>query len=386
MAKKPPVVESENEIENENIYDTESLNPTLETLYAEMGITGDPDTTVHVAKLDADGKGNEANVWKGDPEQYDLESLAKKFGSGSYRVMIYIKNTDGRKVRKANKIIAWLLSPEDEAKRIQIMNNQSNPAPVTQQQPQQDIVGAMREMMAGFQSTLLQTVTAIQSQQPKEKDPLQTLEGIEKLAKIMIPPQQPQQDSFATTMKMMDTFMTFQERLKPEKLPINDDGEVSIPALLLSAVREFKSMNANKNDQPKQLPVSNEIKNDQNGLTPEQQAEIDEMNIVLKFQLKQANNAASNNVDPAEYAESIYTLIPDDVLQMIATDEKWFDEIVKLYPDCKVHEAWYKKVGEKIIGMMREDGLLQSPVESGNVGQTLAGTPPNDGNNAGSNS
>lgn len=98
-------------------FSSESLNPALETLYAEMGILDGGEANVYVTMLDADGKGDEANIWRGTPDDYDLERLAKQFGSGKYRVKIYVRNPTGQRVLKANKVFTWKLTPEEEERR-----------------------------------------------------------------------------------------------------------------------------------------------------------------------------------------------------------------------------------------------------------------------------
>lgn len=233
--------------------------------------------------------------------------------------------------------------------------------PMQQTQQREEIAPILREMMSGFQATMLQAITAMK---PAEKDPLQTLEGIERLAKVMIPATPPpERDMFGQTMKAMETFMSFQERLKPEKIT-DADGEISMPAVLLSMVKEFRNMNnAQRNPAIPELPkpAENPSGLNENGLTPAQQEEVDEMHIVLSYQLKQANKAAAAKTDPAEYAEGVYSVIPDDVLQMIATNPEWFAELVKIAPSVAPFEAWYRAIAEKLKLMMIEDGILTMP-------------------------
>jgi len=345
----------------EQYYDAESLSPALEQLYVELGITGDADTTVHVSKIDADGRGNDANIWKGDPDQYDLETLAKKFGSGSYRVMVYVKVPSGHKVRKVNKIISWLLSPDDEAKRV-VALTAPQPLAAMPQQPQVDFAAMLREMGAMFQNTILQ----LQQTKPAEVNPLATLQGIKELAAVITPAQQmPREDSFEKTMRGVELFMGLQNKLTPEKLT-TEDGDLSMPAVIMAAVREFKSMRSATLGAVSNAPAPVNVP----ALTDEQaaqQQDFDEMNIVLRYQLKQANKAAAAGEDAAEYANSIYSVIPDDVLQMIATDANWFAELCKVAPECAAHTPWFMQIAEQIKRNMTEDGLLTvAPVASNN--------------------
>jgi hypothetical protein len=374
IKKAQPLQESE-VFEPEAIQEfinADSLNPALESLYAELNIVGDADATVHVSKLDADGKGNDANVWKGDPDSYDLETLVKKFGSGTYRVMVYVKMPSGKKVRQVNKTIAWLLSPEDESKRQAALIQPQ--AQTGQQLPQPDFMAAIRELAGSFQNTILQVINA---QKSTEKDPLQTLEGIERLAKVMIPAQTPQPDTFKSTMQMLDTLLTLRDKITPAPKLTDEDGDISMPAVAMAAIREFRNMRQTPQENPAQsvpaiaapvAPVDPQI--------ALQQQETEDMNILLNAQLRMANRAAAGNVDPAEYAESIYGIIPDDIIQLIGGNSDWFAELVKIAPACEQYKQWYLLLGAKIKAMAIEDNLLTiapAPVQTPANGDTNGG-------------
>lgn len=374
---KPSKDKPEDEIDSEAqlFYTAEELNPALLQMYAELGITGDPDTTVHVAKVDANGKGDDANVWKGDPEQYDLESLAKKFGSGAYRVMVYVKIESGQKVRKVNKVLHWMLSPEDEQKRLTALNP---PAPVIA--PQQDILGVVAAMMAAMTENTNKLIAAMQK---PESDPLKTLEGVKAIAALVTPPRQP--DTFGDALKMMDTVMGLRDKFAPPEKLVSDDGEVSLPNLFMMALKEFKSMRTGQTATPE---VSNKtpdnvvalpVNSNEPPLTEEEQ----ELNIVMNFYLKAANKAASLNENPAEYAETIYSVIPEDILKMICTEDSWFSQLVKAAPACAQYEVWYRSVGEKLKALMIEDKLLTPDGKLVETGPIQTSTGNNGDNNAG---
>lgn len=362
--------------ESEQFYNAETLNPALELMYGQLGISSESETTVHVAKLDFDGKGNEANVWKGDPEQYDLEALAKKFGSGSYRVMVYVKIETGQKVRKIMKVINWLLSPEDELKIKNALLPQTTGSVVSQAQP--DVIGAVKEIMGGMQTMVTQLMLEIAKSKPVERDPLQTLEGVKQLATILVPAQQPQRDTFMDVMKGVQLFHQISSETKGGNV-VDNEGEVSIPGLITAFMREFRSQRAATPAATQTVPAA---AGGQPAITAKTQAEIDaemeneEMNIVLNYQLKQANKAAQANESAADYADNIYGMIPGDVLQLIGTNPNWFAELCKIAPACQPFAEWYAQLGEQIKLNMIEDGLLTKPATTGE-------TPPHGDNNGG---
>ena len=77
-----------------------------------------------------------------------------------------------------------------------------------------------------------------------------------------------------------------------------------------------------------------------------------------KLQLKTANRAAERNVLPADFAESVYAMVPDTVLLGMATDPQWFALLCANVPDCAKFEAWYNGVRAKLIELAVEDGIL----------------------------
>jgi len=228
----------------------------------------------------------------------------------------------------------------------------------------QDMTGVIREMMAGFQNTMMQAITAMK---PVESDPMRSLQGLKELAAIVTPaPVAPvaAPDTFGSTMKALDMLLSLKDKLAPAAPITDNDGEISLPGVLAMAVREFKATRESGNAamQPA-LPAPPPLNAEPAELTDQQREAID-MNILLNAQLRMANRAAAKNSDAGEYAENIYGLIPEDVLQMIATDPQWFAELVKVAPECAKYPAWYAAIGEKIKALMVEDGLLTLPVAS----------------------
>lgn len=101
----------------DEVLDGEGLNPALESIYGEMGIGPDgQDATVYISKALADGR--EARVWQGDPSDYDLMEVAKKHGSGDYRVKVYIRIKSGQRVPApgANRVFPIQLTPDEDAR------------------------------------------------------------------------------------------------------------------------------------------------------------------------------------------------------------------------------------------------------------------------------
>jgi hypothetical protein len=349
---------------HDEMYDAKSLNPALEMLYDEMGITDGGDATVHISKLDADMRGNEANVWRGDPDSYDLEQIAKTFGSGAYRVKVYVRNPDGRKPCLANKIFFWKLSPADERKIKEAVE-----API-EAKPAAQSGNDLREMFTGL-ATMMQenTKQMIEALRTRETNPMQTLEGIKQLAEIMRPasaaPVAPGMD-IMSTLAVATKLIDLSKGMNPAPL-LNADGEVSSGAVLMKALDVFGQTIAKAQSAQAPGAVEQPAPESPQTITVSQQ-EVDEMNLMFKMQLKMANAKAANGADPEEVANEVWDYAPDDVLNALLTDPLWFAKLCEIEPECAKYQVWYESVRGHLIRFDAEDtaaaGLTKENGES----------------------
>ena len=185
----------------DDMYDYENITPALQAIYVEMGMVGGSETTVHVSKVDGIGRGEEAGVFRGPPEDYDLERIAKDFGSGKYRVKVYIKNERGMKVIKGSKVFSWLLSPAQEAER----QAKENP-------PQAVTFGDLEKIL----SRVMQPPAA-----PPAMDPMKMFELFTSMFAKMQPPAPPPPADPMQTFKMA---FEIADRMKGNEQTPRDSG------------------------------------------------------------------------------------------------------------------------------------------------------------------
>lgn len=181
----------------EDSFNGDAISPALDSLYAELGVGEQGDAMVHVTMLNVDGTGKEAIIWRGKPEDYDLEYLAKQFGSGEYRVKVYVANVDGRKVIRGNKVFTWKLTPDDERRRL-------NPEPVA---PAFNPLDLARMITDGIRAAM-----PAPSTQP---DPMEQMVKMAQLMQMMRPPEpQYQQAQPANQLGMMRDMAELIQTLK----------------------------------------------------------------------------------------------------------------------------------------------------------------------------
>lgn len=388
-------------IDLETAINAESLNPALETLYQELGLT-DHDATVHVSRFGEDK--NEYNIWRGDPESYDLESLAKKFGSGQYRVKIYVRIPSGHKVKQAEKLIYWQLGPEDEArykKAMKAIDDIANERPaLPQQNNMEDMV---KLMMAGFNASIEKIATLIK---PAPENPMNTLQGIREIAAMFKPAPQANEMDGLSKMIMAKAV----EKLLDDKPSIvNSDGELSPMGVLMRGVEVFGDAIAKKKEAENSVtatqftpqggvmmntPPSPVIETSPMGtgiaaqisqpqvITPEPQmnASPDEINKVILDQSNMACAMAAAGIKPLTFAKSIYELAPDEVIDVLANDSGWFETLCAINPECKKHETWLKECRDLVLKMLDEENpedpeTLTTEPEAPTLGEPINITP-----------
>lgn len=382
-------------IDLETAINAETLNPALETLYQELGVT-DHDATVHVSRFGEDK--NEYNIWRGDPESYDLESIAKKFGSGQYRVKIYVRIPSGHKVKQAEKLIYWQLGPEDEARYKKAMKSiddiaNERPAP-PQQISMEDLV---KLMTAGFNASIEKIATLIK---PVPENPMNTLQGIREIATMFKPAQQANEMDGLSKMIIAKAV----EKLFDDKPSVvNADGEVSPMGVLMrgidvlgdAIVKKKEAENAvtatqftpqggvMMNTPPSpvtETQVTTPISQPQ-VITPKPQmsASPDEINKVILDQSNMACAMAAAGIKPLTFAKSIYELAPDEVIDVLANDPGWFETLCAINPECKKHETWLKECRDLVLKMLDEENpdeeTLTTAPEAPSLGETITVNP-----------
>lgn len=349
-----------------DIVDRDTLGPVLESLKAQLGIEGDIDATIHVYKMDVDGQNNDFKIWQSDdPDTYNLETLAHKFGSGRYRIRVYAKNADGGKPLVMNKVQAWLLSPEDEAKvqaaKYAAANPQSAP-------PAHN--GEMRELIAGMMAGF-QNLGALIANQGKVNPLAQMKEMAEVMKMIMPAPVVAAPD--ATT--QLASMLGMMKNIKDIAGDGGGDNMSASDRLLMKAADSFMPALASGLQKQTQTPPAENAAPTQPALpAPDNalgaaSAELDEeaesMRIkqqakmaLFTLMLSAANKAAARNTSPAAYADKIYDDFDESDVQTIALAPNWFAMMCEAQPGCKAHEAWYNEVRAAIINIAVEDGLL----------------------------
>lgn len=211
----------------------------------------------------------------------------------------------------------------------------------------------------------------VQRDAAQSRDPLASVEGIVGLVKQLMPA--PSAGGVTDTLAQMKTMLEFSRLLNPprEGKVLNDDGDVNPNALLMKGLEVFgEAVSMRKGAevagvaQPAALPGQVAGAAVAGPGAPE--PETDEM-AFFKLQVRLAVKAAQSGQDAADFADSIYKLVPDEVLQQLALEANWFKVLTDAAPEAANYRGWFERVRQALIEYAREDGILTSAENAPNM-------------------
>lgn len=321
-------------------------------LLSEMGIEGSfVDARVYVHKLNYDNEGNDARVWEGAPEDYDLARIAKKFGSGQYKIKLHSKNEAGYRVHRATRIEGILLE-----------NDKKEDTPMS-------VPSAPSVSLEDVRRTVIETMTMLQPKQPEPVNPMAMMMQLSEVMRNLMPQQTaPQIDQFGMFRQALDLVKS----LQGDTEPIERGTNATTNDLLLGMLNKFggpiaQALQQSQQQQlpmpvpmqPQSVPVHQAIPAQplqQNPITQPQPAE-DEMSLKLKMALNFVISACDAGGSPGTYAELALDQVPEaEITQLLSLPDPvaalaQFDSRVA---DDK-HREWFKEMFEEIRELMKPE-------------------------------
>ena len=341
---KEQVVDSLNELFSGDP-ESEETNPALESLFMEMGIepTGE-EIKVFVYQVDPANKLAEAQVWRGDPENYNLDEIGRTFGTGNYRVRIYGK-ANGKSTVIANKVFGIKLSPADEAKRLAPLN-----VPAQQAAPPVDIARAISEGIAA----------AMRSMPPPP--PPMNLGEIIALAKAMMPAPVPQLNPMEMLKLGVEMSKSNNEGSSAREPGSNTNDLIiamieNFAAPVVGLVTQAQQKVAQMPDAPGNLPaLANEAAPAYTGEL--QQEETQDMNIVAEMKLKAGLSflvTQAQQGNPCEtYAEMIVDNVGAEDLQKVLAQPDPVAALCNFNKDIASYMPWFKELLDNVKNLLAE--------------------------------
>jgi hypothetical protein len=326
-------------------YDFEELRPRLEEIRADLGLIENFDATVFVYKQ-MQGVKSPPQVWSGPPDQYDMRAIAREHGSGEYRYVLYVRDQNGVKARRLNEVVAVQLSPKELRAYNLAMKEANDPQPDRQAAAGAgDLQQLMGVMMAGFQETIKALAPAT-----APRDPLADFVKISEVIKAAMP-----------AVPAAPTFMETLAQLKMVNDTIGsgrgDRGGDPGTAVLMKAIETLgaplaEGLKKQATTQPA-APIAPPAAGAESNLTDEEE----EAMLLLKLQLTQACRTAAAGEDPADYADKIYSVLPDEAFALMIMPD-WFPQLCTVAPAVAGYQPWFERVRAALIDLGIEAGDL----------------------------
>lgn len=344
MARKPKHDEELKALELDDVYSAEPLSAALESLYSELDI--DPQAgqvQVHITKIGpVDGK--EARIWQGTPADYDLNALAKRFGSAEYRVKIYAANplTKGGMSLRGSKTFKMELDPQDDA-RLELMRKG-----IAQPQVQQPMVTP--ELLAVMIAQAVRQAMPLQA--PPPINPMEVIKGLADVFKSMMPTTQPGMnalDALKTAASILNEMRG--DEGEPIQRGVNATGMDVFMKLIDKFGPALLAASVNQPGQPAQAALAAPVKVE--GAQPETEDQaVTQFKMGLAFLV---NQAMADN-DPAVYAEMILDNVPEADVEKFLQNDNWLDYLGGFESRVKNFPKWFTELREAVIELRKETG------------------------------
>lgn len=234
---------------------------------------------------------------------------------------------------------------------------------------------------------LTRSVSALVDAMRVQNSPSSGLQQLKEMAgvmKLMMPSQITQGDPVERAFSMLRTVMDITKSMTPA-VARDADGNTDVGGLAmvkgLNLLEQMftRAIAGNAGGAAEVLPEANpkaitlQTNDGAVILTDEQAADME----MLRIQLRLANAKAKAGASAVEYAESVYELVPDEVLTTLATDTQWFEKLCVAEPKCRPFKEWYETLRARVVAMAVEDGILTADGQPVTVEVTKTTAPAN---------
>lgn len=312
-----------------------------------------------------EGRKPDVLLFKCAPDDFDAEAIGKNYGTGTYRIRVYVKDEEHPN---------GVLRPGGGLFAVEMPAGYKPAAAAAVTAPSGEgssFERLMLEMMRQ-QNERFERVLERIAQPREEPDPMRTLDGLKQLAEIVKPPPPAAAAAaagpdFSATLAAAKQLLDLSQGLRggageeggddPDSFLMRRGISV-VEKMIEKALAERTRAPAPPAAQLEQLeqPIAAPASSPAAAAAPNEPEEEGVM--MFKYQLRQACKAAAEGEDAAEYAEDAFPFIADGDLRMIANEPNWFSILVGAVPECAVHQVWFTAARDRLVAMAREEGVL----------------------------
>lgn len=364
MAKKPAVKAAATEeispIDLEGAYTAEPISEALSALYSEMGIEGELASFVTVHKVLPDSQ-KEARVWKDSVDKYDLDAIAKRFGSGEYTVRVYVQREDRSYSCRGSKSFHMMLDAADDARIAATREGKLQgvaAAPAPQGMGIAEVIALMQKAQ---ENTVAMLKPILENATGAKQNTMADLKGLAETFAML--PKPAAGGDMMQAFTMFQKFMELTKSMNPEK-PLTED-EVGPNALMMKGLQflietagKAKENAAAAAPKPHLPPLVNPgLQPHLPPVLPARPVPADEdaeMQLFLKMQLAMMLRAAANDSDVEPYAVLVFEQAPDEIIDKLQQPE-WFAALVEVEQQCAAFQIWFTKLRDRVVELLAED-------------------------------
>lgn len=291
--------------------------------------------------------GTESWCMSQKPEEFEtggIEAIARKFGPGRYRIILYATHpTNNKFVRRGATYVE--------------IDPAANPGPVVS-----NAIPGADNALVHLLTKMNERLDRIESAKP---DPAVQMASMFALMKDMreamgISPQSAQSQSPVNAVKELAATLAvmkeIRKEIEPPAPPPDDPLSASLPALLAivgQAVQKQGGTAAETSPQP--APVLPMVNVPADVAAPiNNQSSDDEAMMQLKFFVSMFNKRAANKESVEESAEQVYEFAPDELIELIQHPQ-WFEQLAELVPTIEPHRVWYEQLRVAVLKLLAED-------------------------------
>ena len=287
---------------------------------------------VHVYLIQADG--DEPKVWKGPPDKFNMEAVARNFGSGKYRVVLYAPHESGRLVKRIGKIVSHLLSPDEERdlrRRRDGRDDNANGGGISE-------------------ARIVELIRAAQPQ--PQANPLQQFKEFAEVMRSVMP--QPVAVAPVDSFAMVRNVLGLVKDMQPEA-PLEKGAGLGDIALRL--MEKFGPQIAAAvaqpvpNGAPPALTTQPALAAPANS---QPAVESDEMQ-KLKFGLQFLCDQAKNGKDASLYADVVVDNVPVDSLKGLMSAPDFVGFLAQYHPPVAQYRSWFDSLKQHVSESLAED-------------------------------
>lgn len=302
---------------SDDLGDTADLFNDVERVCAEVGSTTDA-ATINIFRVDELRKKADAFLMSTTPKEFSLERILFEYGGGSYRIRGYHPREYGGVKFFINRIVVL----EEPKRRID--------APAVSGPNLDAVITAINEMNRQNREAILSIVT---SQKPTESRS-DFLKELLVMKELFATHSEPSPQNPLAMLKDLLEMQTSMKALSGD----GGDGNSMMSVLGLKLMDKLGDLAAMHKASPPVLtaPTLN---------VPDAVSDEEKQ---MKQMLDAIIAAATAKADVGFWADAVYDQAPDDVLDDLLLNPKWFDKFSKLDARLPPLASWFAQLGDRV--------------------------------------